>query len=288
MIISGVHGSEYYGVDVVRKLKKNLDTMKIAKFKWKLLIVPELFPDNIEKGLDSTKRFVINWGRKSCDTCNGTNNNCIHCVDPNRQMPANKIFDTNYLLTPLKDTIEMENRYLLTITQKFNPHRILSVHCKNEEKKEQIGIYVDPRVDEAGIALNNLEGAGMAINMAFIVKENGGRILGNFVDEKDTIISVKYIYPKDPKAVYKGSKQERSFETDDNKNQYTYGTWASTEIKKDGILIKQAANIFTVEMPQFYSFYEGEKPNKVLNTIKLKRNTDAYLKAFKEVFLEIK
>ncbi|MEO7312024.1 MAG: hypothetical protein ABIX01_16600 [Chitinophagaceae bacterium] len=63
----------------------------------------------------------------------------------------------------------------------------------------------------------------------------------------------------------------------------TFGTWASTQINEDANIVKQAATMITLELPQFHSFYTDE-----LNGLSLKElytNTNAYVKSLLEVFL---
>jgi hypothetical protein len=201
MIIGGVHGSEFYGVDVVNAVKDSLLKLKSAKFKWKVLIVPELFPDNVIKGRNNI--FNENFGRKTCDVCNGVKEqkDCENnCIDPNRQMPSpDSLFIVGQTLSYSKKNIEIENQYLLVLTQIFNPSRIASVHCKNgiaewmsdiekrdhETKNSQIGIFADPRTFTIPtsinskttknkikhIALNYHIDELLTLKMAFLVKE---------------------------------------------------------------------------------------------------------------------
>lgn len=295
MIIGGVHGSEFYGVDVANALKDSLDKMKVSRFKWKILVIPELFPDNVEEGRNNI--FEINWGRKTCEKCHGMSDDC-KCIDPNRQMPkSNMPYKIGDSLSCTNEKIETENQYLLFVTQLYNPSRIVSLHCKNAFLKNQIGIYADPRVDKDNIALGFSEDAILALKMAFIVKENEGVVYGNFVDEKYVkndkdeykIKAVSYlnpVYPKDPPAESKGSKQDRTYET--NGGMVSYGTWASTEIRMNNKLFKKAATILTIELPQYYSFFETKNDMSSLKEKELYLNTTAYVKAIKEVFLEAK
>lgn len=298
MVISGIHGSEFYGVDVVNRLKDSLDKMKVPKSKWKILIIPELFVDNIIKGRENP--FEVNYGRKTCDLCHGQKDesDCENkCVDPNRQMPKiNSYFKIGDTLSCTGDKIEIENQYLLYITQKFDPSRIISLHCKNSFSKNEIGIYADPRTDHNNLAIGYSDDAMMVLKMAFIVKENNGIIYGNFVDKKYVeennefkVKAVSYlnpVYPKDPPAENKGDKQDRNYEK--NGGKISFGTWASTEIKSDKKRLKKAATTITVELPQKYYFYKKNNDTKELQDIELDQNTNAYVKAIKEVFLEIK
>lgn len=290
LVIAGVHGSEFYGVDVARALKDSLDHMKIQRSKWKILIVPELFADNVEEGRKHI--FQVNRGRKTCNVCFGTDDNCIR-IDPNRQMPAvNNLYHPGENRSGTGDTIEIENCYLLYITQQFNPSRIVSIHCKNEARREEIGIYADPRTTCDNIASGYADDALLAIKMAFMVKEQGGIILGNFVNERHTktedscsIKPVSYfnaIYPQDPPAVRKGEKQERN--KGNNQQGITFGTWASTEIRINNRLLKKAATTITIELPQYYSFFTTNGDSTSLRREELHANTAAYVKAIMHSF----
>lgn len=287
MIIAGVHGSEFYGVDVVKALMDSLKNLNVQTFKWKLLIIPCLFPDNIPT-IDSLK-FQENVNRYSC----------AGCMDPNRQMPKlnvpYKIGDT---LSNNNDKIELENQFLLYVTQQFNPTRIASIHCKNEVKYHEIGIYADPLTHNKNgknIALDFSKSKMLAIRMAQYVKENNGRIEGNFVrntSEDQDIIRIEKlnepnaVYPQDPKAAKIGVEQKRNYEKGIYKNKISFGTWASSEIKQNNKRIKHAATMLTLELPQYYSFYNPQTYGSVLNEQLLKTNTRAYVNALKNIFLE--
>ncbi|MBB6370676.1 hypothetical protein [Chryseobacterium shigense] len=301
MIIAGVHGSEFYGMDVAMALKGELDKLKVNKFKWKVLIVPEVFKDNVQVGRQNI--FKLNEGRKSCE----------ECVDPNRQMPvAGQVYNIGDHIGYNNQEIEIENQYLLHATQKFNPSRIASLHCKNggadwipDEKirnlYKQIGIYADPKTDNNSKALGFYDDSILPLRMAVTVKENGGIIFGNFVNEnyartvenskeKYIFSKVTYlnpIYPQDSAAVEKGLEQYRSYKTKDSEG-LSYGTWASTEIMNNGKLIKNAATILTVELPQYYFFFSKKDDVTTLDKEQVNKNTSAYVKALMNIFLENK
>lgn len=294
MILGGVHGSEFYGVDVANEVKKKLDSRKTKKSKWKIIIVSELFPDNVEKGRNHP--FSINYGRKTCEVCNGQESECTFCSDPNRQMPCTaSSFKAGDTISCFGEKIETENKYLLLLTQQYNPDRIISIHCKNSSGLQEIGIYADPKTGPDNTALGFAEDALLALKMAFTVKENGGVIFGNFIRERAVVINdsvytekVSYlnpVYPQDPPASFKNEKQPRSFET--NGGKVTYGTWASTELRSPlGELIKKAATLITVELPQYYYFFDEKDNLNSLRKTELDVNTKAYVKAIQEIFLE--
>jgi len=326
MIIGGVHGSEFYGVDVVHAIKDSLDKMKNQKFKWRVLLIAELFPVNVKKGRQNI--FKENYGRKTCDICNGQKeeNECInHCVDPNRQMPGiDSLYRNGKTTTAQNGPIEIENQYLLFITQTFNPSRIVSVHCKNgvaewmtdEEKQEhesknrQIGIFADPRTitiyhdtlnnnqkkhRPKNIALNYHIDEMLTLKMAFLVKENKGIITGNFIDKK----YVRTIDEKTKEPAYNlidVSYLNTIYPLDEAAADE--GSPQIRSFEKNGgkvsfgtwastrIKEKKDAIMLTIELPQYYSFFSKKNDLSTLDIPKLKANTNAYVNAIAKVFLE--
>jgi hypothetical protein len=277
LIMAGVHGSEFYGVDVVSNFIAKLKKTKPTSFKWDLIVIPELLVENVVRGRQSifemekkTDSLIAIINRWRC-TCKG-------CPDPNRQMPSiNNLFELGKVNAHNGATLEIENQYLLQLVQYFNPERIASIHCKNEFSNEQIGIYADPRTDRNQIALGFRNDSILAIRMALKVRNSGGIIFGNFRNSRFTSI-----YPLDPKPERAGKRQYRSYEKSDTTG-VSFGTWASTKIYKNDRLVKDAAKMITVELPQYYSFFKGE--TKVLDIDKLYTNTNAYVKALLEDFL---
>jgi hypothetical protein len=286
MVIAGVHGSEFYGVSIAKALIDSLKALKVDSFKWKLLIVPSLFADNVQKGLE--KKFVVNYGRTTCDKCNGENTNCKVCQDPNRQMPKmDKLFKPTDSISYVRRKIELENRYLLYLTQVFNPMRIASLHCKNKGKSQEIGIFADPKTNNKDTALGFEEDSALAVNLALYVEKLGGVVKGNFKKEtiNGEIILSHYnaVYPQDSPAVKVGEFQKRTYHK--KEKGISFGTWASTEIVKKGKLLKQAAIMLTFEIPQYHYFFPGNKyTNRGFR--KMKINTEAYVSALRDIFLE--
>jgi hypothetical protein len=279
LVMAGIHGSEFYGVDVALAIKDSLDKMNPESFPWSILVIPEVFPDNVKIGRENPT--AINYGRKTCEVCQGTDVNCNFCIDPNRQMPAlNKWFDVTNDLSYSQKDIELENKYLIAVTQFFNPDRVATLHCKNEQFKHEIGIYADPRTTLNNISLGFSEDSILVFKMATLVKENGGIINGNFdVFDIDSLNVLPFIaaYPQDPLVAEKGKTQVRSYELEGSKG-LTFGTWSSSEIWVDNELKKKAAQTFTFELPQYSLFLLNE-------TISKKENTEAYKKAIFKIFL---
>ncbi len=266
MVMAGVHGSEFYGVDVAYALKAKLDSLNPGSFKWKVVIIPELFVDNVTKSRIQPEKARANLQRKTCS----------NCTDPNRQLPfINQLYKQGSTKAHVGN-IEVENQYLLQLVQIFNPSRIASIHCKHEADSIQIGIYADPRTDSRQKAFGFDDDSTLAVEMALVVKKNKGRIFGNF--KKNTFTA---IYPRDSSAAVKDSTQYRSFQDSANAG-VSFGTWASTRIQENG-KTKNAAIMLTLELPHYYSFVKGK--TKYLNITELYTNTNAYLKSLLDVFL---
>jgi hypothetical protein len=271
LVMAGVHGSEFFGVDVAYALKVKLDSLNPESFKWKIVIIPELFVDNVQ--MARSMPIEESYYRCTCtDNCTPKVWNC----DPNRQMPKmNRLFDVS-MLDALGRNLEVENQHLLQFVQVFNPSRIASIHCNNTPA--DVGIYADPRVNENEIALGFSIDRSLAINMAMKAEGLGGKCIGNKLQS-----SIKNaIYPRDLRDTAEGKPQRRNYNVDSGRG-ISFGTWASTEINKDGANIKKAATVITMELPQFRSFYSSS--TKSLNLSRLYSNTNAYVKSLLEVFL---
>lgn len=283
MIISGVHGSEYFGVDVAYDLKERLDGMNVSKHDYQILLIPELFKANVKKARDPKYLFTYNIGRETSGVySNGTN----------REMPTPGSLHCMDCLAHNGKIIQTENQYLLTIIQAFNPDRIATLHCKNETYANQIGIYADPRTDQRGINLGYDEDSTLAMKMALKVRALGGRIYGNFRTSNSDRAKMRYetIYPYDPPVSKKGEFQKRNYQDTNDRNEYgkvTFGTWASTEVSQNNKLLKKAAMTFTFEMPQYYSFYKFGFQNS-FNRPQYLLNRNTYSLALKEEFLNMK
>jgi hypothetical protein len=147
MIISGVHGDELAGVEVVETL---LPKLKTAIRTFSIMVVPRVFAKNAKANDRKTK------GQK----------------DPNRQMP-----DVGQLPGSSK-TAEPENQALLELIQRFQPERLVSVHGVARDN-ELAGITSDPR--------SGTEAADrkLALDMARTAAAAGGSVPGNKLGKKD-------------------------------------------------------------------------------------------------------
>ena len=118
-------------------------------------------------------------------------------------MPAlGKAFDSNLPVDSYGRTIEKENQMLLQLIQEFRPSRIVNLHAIKDVTKA--GMYADPRTDCKGYALGFETDSTLAISMARLVWENGGRVPGNALDSSPTVR-----YYNDPYPASKGTLQKR-------------------------------------------------------------------------------
>jgi Succinylglutamate desuccinylase / Aspartoacylase family len=148
MIISGVHGDELAGVEVVETL---LPKLKTATQTFMIMVVPRVFAKNSQ-----AER------RKTSD----------RHKDPNRQMP-----DVGKLPDSAKSA-EPENQALLGLIQRFSPERLVSVHGV-ARNNDLAGITSDPR-PRFGAADRQL-----ALDMARAAAAAGGSVPGNKLGTKD-------------------------------------------------------------------------------------------------------
>jgi hypothetical protein len=152
MIISGVHGNELAGVEVVETLLPRLWT---ATRTFSIIVVPRVFAANCR----ANRRKTSPSHR-----------------DPNRQMP-----NIGHLPGPTSaegDPVEPENQALLDLIQRFQPERLVSVHGINcSERGCLAGITSDPR--EGSVAADDHQ---LALDMARAAREAGGSVPGNRLD----------------------------------------------------------------------------------------------------------
>ena len=147
MIISGVHGDELAGVEVVETLLLSLRT---AVRTFSIIVVPRVFAANCL----AKRRKTSSQHR-----------------DPNRQMP-----EIGALPGPTcgkKGTpVEPENQALLDLIQRFQPERLVSVHGITRESG-LAGITSDPR---PGFEAADRK---LALDMARAAAAVGGSVPGN-------------------------------------------------------------------------------------------------------------
>jgi hypothetical protein len=148
MIISGVHGEELAGVEVVETLLPKLRT--IART-FSIMVVPRVFAKNCRAGRRTTSH---------------------RSLDRNRQMPAVGS------LPGSASAAEPENRALLELIQRFQPERLLSVHGVVRSDKIA-GISSDPRPGSEAADKR------LALDMAKAAAAAGGTVPGNKLGTKD-------------------------------------------------------------------------------------------------------
>jgi hypothetical protein len=146
MIISGVHGDELAGVEVVEMVLPSLKTVTRA---FSIIVVPRVFAANC-----LAKR------RKTSPDL----------TDPNRQMP--KIGGPPGPPSAAGTTMEPENQVLLDLIQRFQPERLLSVHGITRESG-LAGITSDPRPGYESADRS------LALDMARAAAAAGGSVPGN-------------------------------------------------------------------------------------------------------------
>jgi hypothetical protein len=182
MIVGGIHGKEGAGVQIVELLLDILRTPgpdgKPRMPAFGVIVVPELFPENVAARRRSTPRQR----------------------DPNRQMPrvgeeVGARRDTSGRpLSAVGEPIEPENLVLLDLVDRFRPERIAMVHGVQGDPS-LAGITTDPRsvepwlspggppqvqvaMAEFGLAQEAADRA-LALDMARSAAAGGARVPGN-------------------------------------------------------------------------------------------------------------
>lgn len=132
LVIAGVHGSERQGIQVAEMLRQDLENSPVRPH-FTVIIIPTLFPDSAEHG---------SFGRREPRNAQG------------RQVPSNRNFpEGGQSLEESKDeegqprdaegrAILRENIALISLMERFNPSRIISIH--GTRRAHRAGIFVDP------------------------------------------------------------------------------------------------------------------------------------------------
>ena len=237
LIVGGMHGSELAAVEVAENLIEQLQKSQNKPY-FSVIILPRLFPDNIEKAEQAAREKI----EPTEDIGRITNGQ----ADPNRQFPnAGTDFDENQPFDSENREIERENQILLKIIQTFKPSRIANLHSIHNANNA--GIYADPPTDIKSIATGFENDAQLALNMANTAKNNNVRVDGN---SRSTKINEKArnfenaIYPFDPEVAEKGKPQIRSTQAN---NGTSLGTWGATATPT-----RSAITIITVEVATGY------------------------------------
>ena len=163
MIISGVHGDELAGVEVVETL---LPSLKTANRAFSLMVVPRVLAKNC---LTKTRY-----------TPPGTR-------DPNRQMPEIGTVGTTSKFDG--KPMEPENQALVDLLQRFQPERLVSVH--GTSNRQEAGVFSDPRPGSEDADRK------LALDMARAAFSAGASVPGDHLGTKDQ--TATYYPPVDPK-----------------------------------------------------------------------------------------
>ncbi|MGH2532328.1 MAG: hypothetical protein ACRDJW_08460 [Thermomicrobiales bacterium] len=286
LVIAGVHGSELSGVEVAEKLIQRLGAKGAPRPFFTVVIVPQLFPDNVAEKRAWEKSQKDAWekvgkdvekqqsayqkarndandpGRFTTDRRHGASR------EPNRQFPElGKPFDPKNPVDANGRPIEHENIMLLTLIDRFKPTRIVALHAIKSPK--DAGIYADPHpalveqppykggltAAQKGLAHQADE---LAKLMAEAAKKKGAKVPGNWRDGTFTSL-----YPnQDPKISAERMKRE-------NKAGRSLGQWGPS----------QGAVVITVELnEQYASDSPVEHPGRT-------KEIEAHAEALKEVFV---
>jgi hypothetical protein len=265
-VIGGMHGSELSSIEMAKQLIEVLSVGEMPYYN--VIIIPSLFPDNASRAIQVAKQ-KDNIGRYTTE----------ESVDPNRQMPQpGKSFNQELPFDIYGRIIERENQFLLQLVQDYLPSRIVNLHAIKDVTKA--GIYADPRTDCDGYALGFATDSSLAVSMASLIENGGGKVPGNNLQQSPTAL-----YWHDPEIAPVGFFQIRNFLGSAMPNSRGYGAslggWASTAVC-DEARQRDAARLITVEFPGYQpsSAYQGEDKTACMLNIQL------YVAAIRNIFLE--
>jgi predicted deacylase len=169
LVIGGVHGTEFVGVEVTRRLVAELraESGRNERPFFTTIVIPALFPDNLPPshgGHGRARRATRGY------------------ADPNRQFPmigtgldgrlGRRSGSPEAPTDSRGRRIERANVALMELIRRFQPRRIASVHAIR--RPSSAGIYCDPHRG-AGTALGD-EAADLAQRMQAIANELGGHM----------------------------------------------------------------------------------------------------------------
>jgi len=187
LILSGVHGSEQSGVEVVELLLDEL--RKGVRPHYTTIVIPKLFPDNYERKLrEGSTETNRNLPAK------GTS------LDTARAEGAKK---GKGPIDVLGKELLPENILLAQLIERFRPSRVASVHATWDLKKP--GVFTDPHKSskgetEATKAASKAD-REFALKMAREAQEGGANVAGNKLGSNDENVG---FYQKDPPGVSLG------------------------------------------------------------------------------------
>lgn len=208
LVISGVHGSEQSGIEVVERLHRDLTAPGAAPPRFTTILVPVLFPDNLEFDRQY-RRTATSPVVRGTNGSNDDNGRYVRVADPLRRPPMVLVEpNRNYPLPgesgddarrrglrnpstglPLSgphiiDHMLPETAGLVTLIEMFRPERIASVHAHRSSTRrgDAQGIFVDPRGgvqrNAQGIATQTLTPEGQADDALTRAMRDHARSLG--------------------------------------------------------------------------------------------------------------
>jgi hypothetical protein len=270
LIISGVHGSELSGIEVVERLLEQLRTGPRPYYT--VIIVPRLFPDNaaLAESQPAEIGSTRNVGRET-PGASGTTAGTPGVV--NRQYPAlGRGFDPTNPKDAGGRPMELETVALLTLVDRFRPSRIASVHAVRAP--DVAGIFADPRTDASGRALGFADDERLAVDMARHAGGRGANVPANQLAGG----TPNAIYPRDPAAVAAGTNQPRN-----TTGGISGGGWFSTEVRDpDRPAANRAAmTVITVEVQTSRRIQDVPTSQRSARELEI----DAHASALREIFL---
>src|SRR5829696_4961887 len=190
LVIAGVHGSELSGVEIAERFIRLLGAPNAPRPFLTVVIVPQLFPDNVD-AKRSWEKSVVKAGTqlklKEYQKARGKAGDpgrytAGSTVDPNREFPELvKPFDPNNPVDAKGRPIERENIMLLTLIDRFKPTRIAALHAIKDPKDAEI--YADPHPTAAGPSAQERELSQRADKLAEMMSteaaKQGAKVPGN-------------------------------------------------------------------------------------------------------------
>lgn len=273
LVIAGVHGSELSGVEVAETLIKRLSAKGAPKPYYSVVIVPQLFPDNVDakrvweaSQAKAAKQLTLSEYKKARDMAGDpgrdTKDRRHGATDEtNRQFPElGKPFDPSNPVDAKERPIERENILLLSLIDRFKPVRIAALHAKKALK--DAGIYADPHPSLKKLSppqkkLAN-EAHELTKRMAEAAKKQGAKVPGNW--PKGTFTS---LYPGQNKKI-----SAAQMKREDAKGR-SLGQWGPS----------QGMVVITVELNEQYA---SDSPVKHPGR---KKEIDAHAETLQEIFL---
>ena len=246
LVIGGVHGTEFVGVEVTRQVvtKLRAESVRDVRPFFTTIVVPALFPDNLPASHGGQGR-----GRRATRGY----------VDPNRQFP---MIGTGLDRSPgsrnggqgaprdsVGRLIEPANVALIELIRRFRPRRIVSVHAIRSPSSA--GIYSDPHRG-TDTALGN-KAADLAQRMHVVANALGGHVPGS--------VRGTGRYPHQSEVSAEG---------------VSLGAWGSQAVET-GPYRRDGIPVITIELKCEWSARQARRR---------RTNVDAFMFAIRHAFLE--